>query len=68
MSKRSLSHDLFDAVVKEPVKQLGGGLLQEMARQAFGLQSPKKKKEGGGGHVHNHYHIYPDKKYYRPGK
>ncbi len=64
MKKHSLGREIFHTVVTEPVKQLGGGIFEESMRQLFGLQSPKKKKEGGQ-HVHNHYHVYPDKKYYR---
>ncbi len=64
MKRHSLKYELFDTVVVQPVKQLGGGLLDEMARQVFGLQSPRKKK-GSGQHIHNHYHVYPDRKSYR---
>jgi len=37
------------------------GLLREMKRQILGGRTKKKKSE----HVHNHYHIYPDKRYYK---
>ena len=37
------------------------GLLREMKRQILGGRTKKKKNE----HVHNHYHVYPDKRYYK---
>jgi len=63
MKKHSLRREIFDTVVIEPVKQLGGGLLQESMRQIFGFAPTKKKKQSTS--IHNHYHIHPDKRYYK---
>lgn len=48
----------------EVMRQLFGGLYKEAKRQIFGGTTRKKKSE----HVHNHYHVYPEKKYYKPAR
>jgi hypothetical protein len=49
------------SIPSEVMSQLFGGLYKEAKRQIFGGGKKKKRSE----QVHNHYHIYPDKKYYR---
>jgi len=58
-TSHSLRHDLYKAVTRDLI----GGLVREASRQIFGNGPTTKKKQTNS--VHNHYHIHPDKKYYR---
>ena len=57
---QSLSREIFGAVTHDLI----GGLMREAGRQVLGFRPAKKKKQAPNA-VHNHYHIHPDKKYYK---